>query len=420
MSDRETRDRLVQSQYESYPYPERRPADEKKRLITGSPSNFPEVNHYVFGGIRDFSAPFHALVAGGGTGDAAMMLAQNMVDLGIPGEVVHLDMSGPSQAIARQRAEIRGLQNVRFVEGSLLDVAEIAPGPWDYIDCCGVLHHLEDPDAGLAALVSVLKPDGGMGIMVYGELGRIGIYHMQDMLRAIAPSDRTEDPERVDLAKRLTKTLLPTSWLNRNGLIRDHVEGGDPGVYDLFLHSRDRAYTVPQLVDWVDGANLRMTSLIEPFRYDPDWLVRDPRIRKRLEPLDPMTRAAFAEQFSGNIKKHVFYAVRQDNAVTPPVPDLPAAIPVLINDTAAEAGERMPPGGQITVSIEGMKIDMPVPTLARLIVGLCDGKKTLSDIHAGVREKRPEMDYDAFKIQFDALYRVMNAINKMVLRLPAN
>ncbi len=29
MSDRETRDRLVQSQYEAYPYPERKPADEK-------------------------------------------------------------------------------------------------------------------------------------------------------------------------------------------------------------------------------------------------------------------------------------------------------------------------------------------------------------------------------------------------------
>jgi len=418
MSDRETRDRLVQSQYEAYPYPERKPADEKKRLITGSPSNIPEVNHYVFGGARNLSAPFHALVAGGGTGDAAMMLAQNMTDLGIPGEVVHLDMSGPSQAIARKRAEIRGLSNLRFVEGSLLDVAEIAPGPWDYIDCCGVLHHLEDPDAGLAALASVLHPDGGMGIMVYGDLGRIGIYHMQDMLRAIAPGESMDDAERVDLAKRLTSTLLPTSWLNRNGLIRDHVDGGDPGVYDLFLHSRDRAYTVPQLFEWVDGADLRMTSLIEPFRYDPDWLVRDPRIRKRLETLDPMTRAAFAEQFSGNIKKHVFYAVRQDNDVTPPAADNPDVIPMLINDTAAEARERMPPGGQITVSIEGMKIDMPVPPLALLIVGLCDGQNNLSAIHAGVQEKRPEMDYDTFKTQFDALYRVMNTINKMVLRVP--
>lgn len=420
MSDSENRDRQVQSQYESYPYPERNPTDERNRLIAGSPSNIPEVFHYVFGGRRDLSRPFKALVAGGGTGDAAMMLAQNMTDLGIPGEVVHLDMSGPSQKIARERAAIRGLSNVRFVEGSLLDVAEIAPGPWDYIDCCGVLHHLENPNAGLAALASVLKPDGGLGVMVYGELGRIGVYHMQDMLRTIAPSDELDDPERVDMAKRLSQTLLPTSWLNRNGIIRDHIGGGDPGVYDLFLHSRDRAYSVPQVVDWVAGANLRLTSFIEPFRYDPAWLVRDPRILKRLESLDPMARAAFAELFSGNIKKHVFYAVRQDNTVSLPTTDTPAAIPILVNDTAAAATERMPAGGQITVTIEGMKLDMPVPALARLIVGLCDGTRNLSEIHDGVREKRSEMDYDAFKGQFDALYRVMNAINKMVLRVPGD
>ena len=42
----------VQAQYEAYPYPARDPADEAKRLITGSPSQLPEVNHYLFGGRR--------------------------------------------------------------------------------------------------------------------------------------------------------------------------------------------------------------------------------------------------------------------------------------------------------------------------------------------------------------------------------
>ena len=50
-------DQMVVNQYENYPYPERKPGDEKKRLITGSPSNLAEVNHYVFGGRRDLSKP---------------------------------------------------------------------------------------------------------------------------------------------------------------------------------------------------------------------------------------------------------------------------------------------------------------------------------------------------------------------------
>ncbi len=194
-SDRGRRDQLVQSQYEAYPYPARNPADEKKRLIAGSPSNLAELNHYVFGGRRDLSKPLNALVAGGGTGDAAILLAQQMSDFGVPGEVVHLDQSEPSQKIAQQRAQVRGLDNLRFVRGSLLDVGEIAPGPWDYIDCCGVLHHLEDPAAGLAALADVLAPDGGLGVMVYGALGRIGVYHVQEMMHALAPPGDGDDQE---------------------------------------------------------------------------------------------------------------------------------------------------------------------------------------------------------------------------------
>ncbi|MBT4908374.1 MAG: methyltransferase [Rhodospirillaceae bacterium] len=416
--DKNARDQLVQSQYESYPYPERDPDDEKKRLIAGSPSNLFELNYYVFGGARDLSKPLKALVAGGGTGDAVIMLAQHMRDAGVPGEVVHLDLSGPSQAVAQARAKIRGLENIRFVTGSLLDIAEVAPGPWDYIDCCGVLHHLEDPDAGLTALAGQLAPDGGIGVMVYGEYGRTGVYHMQDMLRAIAPGGEMPDEDRVAMAKRLAENLPKTSWINRNGLIRDHVGGGDPGVYDLFLHSRDRAYTVPDIADFVTQAGLRLTSFIESYRYDPDWLVRDPRILKRLRDLDPIARASFAELFTGNLKKHIFYAVRDTNPVSLPGTDDPRVIPHLLNQSAEEAGKTLPPGGKITVTSEGLKTDMPVPALSRPIAALCDGKHSLAEIHAKIQEKRADLDYDAFKRQFDDLYRVMNAINRMVLRLP--
>ena len=418
-SDGGRRDQLVQSQYEAYPYPERDPADEKKRLVTGSPSNLAEVNHYVFGGRRDLTKPLSVLAAGGGTGDAAIQLAQQMADCAIPGEVVHLDLSEPSQNVAQERARVRGLDNIRFVRGSLLDVAEIAPGPWDYIDCCGVLHHLEDPDAGLAALAGVLAPTGGLGMMVYGALGRTGVYHVQDMMRALALPGAGEDKDRVDLTKRLVECLPPTAWLNRNGLMQDHKAGGDPGIYDLFLHARDRAYRVPEVFGLLAAAKLRLVTFIEPYRYDPLRLVRDPHLKKALAGLDPLERAAFAELYLGNHKQHVFYAVAADNPVAPPLPDTPAAVPTLITLTPAEAAKQVPAGGKIIVGMEGHKLDMPVPPLARAIVALCDGERHLAAIHAAIREKRTDLDYDGFMRQFDPFYGVMNAINRMVLRLPA-
>ncbi|MBC7136242.1 MAG: methyltransferase, partial [Oceanibaculum nanhaiense] len=54
----------VQDQYEAYPYPGRNPAEEATRLVTGSPSRVLEIDHYLFGGQRDWSKPFRVLVAG--------------------------------------------------------------------------------------------------------------------------------------------------------------------------------------------------------------------------------------------------------------------------------------------------------------------------------------------------------------------
>ena len=207
-------DEVVREQYEAYPYPARDAADEKKRLISGSPSHRDEINHYCFGGRRDFTKPFRALFAGGGTGDGFIMLAQQLADIGCPAEVVHLDISVAAQAVAKARAEARGLNNVRFVQGSLLDAADVAPGPWDYIDCCGVLHHLADPAAGLAALKAQLADDGGMGLMVYGDLGRTGVYPLQAALRALGGD--LGPVARIAQAKKLLATLPSTNWFAAN------------------------------------------------------------------------------------------------------------------------------------------------------------------------------------------------------------
>src|ERR1700690_1123301 len=196
----------VLAQYEAVPYPLRDPADEKRRLIDGSPSNLKEIDHYVFAGRRDFTQPFRGLFAGGGTGDGLIMLAQQLAERGTPAEIVYLDLSAASRRIAEARAATRELSNIRFLTGSLLDLPGMGLGRFDYIDCCGVLHHLADPAAGLATLTSVMAPEGGMGLMLYGELGRTGVYHTQEMLRMVA-SGVEPAPARIETAKRLLAEL---------------------------------------------------------------------------------------------------------------------------------------------------------------------------------------------------------------------
>uniref|UniRef100_UPI0035149617 class I SAM-dependent methyltransferase n=1 Tax=Salipiger bermudensis TaxID=344736 RepID=UPI0035149617 len=185
----------VKEQYEAFPYPERDPEDEKTRLITGSPSHPLEMDHFLWRGKRDWSQPLKVLVAGGGTGDGLIQLATLLDKAGAAAEITYLDLSTASRAVAEARAAMRGLTSISFHTASLLDAAEY--GAFDYIDCCGVLHHLEDPVAGLTALRGALKPEGGIGIMVYAPLGRTGVYHAQAMLQMVAGN--APDAERIDV-----------------------------------------------------------------------------------------------------------------------------------------------------------------------------------------------------------------------------
>lgn len=68
----------VKNQYDALPYPARNPADEGKRLVLTWLDDLPMVNHYCFAGRQTFANGIRALVAGGGTGDGAIFLAEQL------------------------------------------------------------------------------------------------------------------------------------------------------------------------------------------------------------------------------------------------------------------------------------------------------------------------------------------------------
>lgn len=412
-----TSETLVRDQYESFPYPPRRPSDERTRLITGAPSQVAELDHYVFGGRRDVSKPFRALVAGGGTGDATIMLAQQLADRGNPSEVVYLDVSTASRGVAEERARVRGLGNIRFETGSLLDLASGDFGPFDYIDCCGVLHHLETPAAGLRALTAVLAEDGGMGLMLYGELGRSGVYAMQDMLRMVAPADTTPARDRLELTRRLLQSLPPGNLLRRNPFISDHLQDDDAHIFDLFLHARDRAYRVSEIAELTAGAGLRIIAFIPPALYDPATIISDPRLAARLTRLDPIERAAFAELLAGSVRKHIFYAVKADNPVAPPDPQDPAAVPVLLDVDGAAVADQFQSASSLSATLEGLSYRRPMPALTAPLMRRIDGRRPLADLHADITAAGTPVGWPTFADQFAQLFETMNGLGKMVLTL---
>ena len=296
---------------------------------------------------------------------------------------------------------------MRFESRSLLDLADSGLGPFDYIDCCGVLHHLPDPAAGLRALLSVLAPGGGMGLMVYAPHGRTGVYMVQDALARLAPASEPT-PVRLDTARRVLRHLPATNWLRANPNFTDLTQGGDAGLHDLLLNPRDRAYTIADFAGLLADAGLRIACLVEPMRYDPSYLLPDARLRSRLAKMDWLDRAALAESLAGNMPTHIVYCVRQGDPV--PARDFhdPQAIPIAretpMDEFAARIRSRV-----LTAQFNALTIPVPMPALAQAILRRIDGEHTVAQI----AEPFPTRAFDQ---AWRELYPALNAMNRLLLR----
>ncbi|CAK0763670.1 Methyltransferase domain-containing protein [uncultured Gammaproteobacteria bacterium] len=404
-------DRL-RSQYEAYPYPARNPADEDKRLLVGSPSHLTELTHYVFGGRLE-RRPLRVLVAGGGTGDAAIMIATQLTTAKIEGQVTYLDLSDTARAIAQARAERRRLTNIEFHQGSLLELGGL--GPFDYIDCCGVLHHLDDPAAGLRSLAGVLAPGGGLGTMVYAPYGRSGVYPLQAALRPLTAA--LPPTEQIAVARRLLRFLPETNLFKHNRYLTDH-NTSDAGLYDLLLHSCDRPYTVAELAQLVGNCGLAITALIEPARYRPDSYLRDPKLLQQLNTLPWLEQAAWAEQISGAITKHIAYLTRpEDAAAAVAQPDRPEVIPVLHDLDGLALALALPPGEALEAELHGTVLSLPLPRAAGAMLSRINGQATLGEIHQQIAAMTCQPpSWEHFLPKFQQLYAALNGIGKLFLR----
>lgn len=361
----------VKDQYEAYPYPERDPADEAKRLITGSPSHPLEIDHFLFSGRRDWSQPLRALVAGVGTGDGLIQLAQLLSRVGAPYEITYVDLSRAARKVAEARAAARGLGGIRFVTGSLTEAPEM--GEFDYIDCCGVLHHLPEPRAGFAALRAALAPGGGMGFMVYAPYGRSGVYPLQEAFGTLL---RGHDPqERLHAARALFATLPEGHPLRCNPNLGDHKDS-DAGFYDLLLHSQDTPFDVAALTETLAATGWALSGFALPALYDLSRLAPVP------EGLDEITQMTLAEKLRGTIKTHVGYAVPAGEERRPASGRNRALVPHLKALQPRQLAQAVAGGQRPKLTLDGLSAELSLPQQAAALIAAIDGRRSLGEIAA--------------------------------------
>ena len=228
------------------------------------------------------------LVAGCGTMEAAVLAFKNPKC-----SVTGVDFSELSIAHEERLRERHKLENLTLRVMDLLDVPTLEQH-FDLIVCTGVLHHLRDPAAGLRALASVLDPScGAMVLMLYGRLARAGIYALQDAFRRMGIP---QSPEGV-AAVRSILGRLPPHHLGRWYFKTSSEMNSDAAIVDTFLHRQDVAYSVADVLAFVESNGLRFQDWLDRGTYNQDWPSVDPNIPER-------DRWSINEDFSTSISTH--------------------------------------------------------------------------------------------------------------------
>ncbi len=234
----------VREQYEENPYPRWSNRDfgypaTVERVLTGL---FPYL------GQRDIAWPAgpRILIAGCGSGRHPIATASRFEN----SSLLAIDLSLPSLAFAFRRAAEYGLYSIYFAQADILKLGEFDKR-FEIIEAVGVLHHLENPEQGLAILKGLLVPGGFMRLAFYSELGRRGVV----AARALAEELEFEpDKEGIRACR---KALIE---LDADHPAKAVLSSPDfftvSGMRDFVFHTQEHRFTLPQLARLLDNYEL--------------------------------------------------------------------------------------------------------------------------------------------------------------------
>jgi hypothetical protein len=254
------------------------------------------------------------------------------------------------------------------------------------------------------------------------------VYQLQEILRRMAGDE--SDERKLAFARNLLAHLPATNWFKRAEDLHSDHKTGEAGIYDLLLHSQDRAYTVPELYGWLGdrhGLHIHFSDVQRgELPYDPVALLRDADVEviERLAHLSLRERRSIGEILRGDLTRHVLYATR-DREPQAPYGKLDY-VPRIPPET------HQPTGGELASLIDGNKerrfvLQHPASGLqqvmdydarAAAIFRELDGVRSFREIFGRVREqafraKQPTDSelFAAFRPWFD----VLASIERIVL-----
>ena len=242
------------------------------------------------------------LDAGCGTGVSTDYLCH----LNPGADVVAVDISEGALQVARERLRRSGaaetVASLRQERRSLLDLGDEAP--FDYINSVGVLHHLDQPEAGLQSLAGALAPKGLLHLFLYADAGRWEIHRTQ---RALTLLNVGTEAEGLRLGRELFETLPEQNRLRRHHEQRWAVDcAPDANFADMYLHPQETSYNLERLLRFAGSAGLHFAGFSNPEVWDPGRLLSG-ELLERARALPAQQQWALVEELDPDISHFEFF-----------------------------------------------------------------------------------------------------------------
>ena len=256
----------------------------------------------VHGAIPSGQEQPRILDAGCGTGVSTDYLCH----LNPGASVLGIDISEGALAVARERCQRSGaaeqVASLRQEQRSLLDLD--GEGPFDYINSVGVLHHLDQPEAGLQSLAKRLAPNGLLHLFLYADAGRWEIHRTQQALTLLEVGT---GPDGLRLGRELFETLPETNRLARHHRERWAVDcAPDANFADMYLHPQETSYTLERLFQFIETAGLHFAGFSNPEVWDPARLLQG-ELLERARALPQHQQWLLVEQLDPDISHFEFF-----------------------------------------------------------------------------------------------------------------
>jgi SAM-dependent methyltransferase len=389
---------IVRDFYDKYPYPQ--PIDnlDPYRQLWQDPQRR-RADYHLFWPTRSYRDDSTILIAGCGTSQAAKHALRWP-----QAQVVGIDFSATSVRYTEALKQKYNLNNLRVYQLPIEQASELAT-QFDQIVCTGVLHHLEHPDAGLQALRGLLKPDGAMHLMVYAPYGRTGIYLLQEFCRRIGIQAADADIRDLMVALKALPPGHPLEHLLRAAPdFRQEAE-----LADALLHPHDRAYSVPQLFDLIEGAGFAFGRWVKQAPYLPQCgvIARLPQAA-RIAQLPPVEQYAAVELFRGTLVRHSAIVYRNDFSGNPqPIGFTGDAwldyVPVRQSNTIS-VQEKLPPATAavlINQTHSYTDLFLPINAAEKHLFDAIDGVRRIGEM---VKQTQSAASRDAARAFFERLW----------------